>query len=484
MNKKFRPQKSTYLFYILVILLFGGSSYIFKAFDNISADIERLNLNSNVQYVDNISTNIAELIKSRTGEKIVKSLKKNKLLQNELDSHLQLFISRRYRYVYVVKKEEKANKFQFLLDGAKKNKSEFLEDFQPSSLYKWIEVYKTKKALYFKHRDIKDLWLTYLQPVVINNKVEAIVVIDFSLQEYHYVEGSLDDLAKIVKMFTIFLLLMFVVISILAVIDRRRIYLLQNQTEEIQNFNITLQKRIHDEVAKNREKDKQLLEQSRLAQMGEMIGMIAHQWRQPINAISATSIAINMKAQMEQLDNENAIQLADKISELTQHLSKTIDDFRDFFKPIKDKKDINYADLIKSTLDIVQTSIENKNIEIITEIQSDIVFHTYINELKQVLLNLIKNAEDVLIEKKIENPYIKIVAKDNRLSVSDNAGGVPEEIIDKIFDPYFSTKTLNGTGLGLYMSKTIVQEHCGGKLSVKNDENGAVFTVEIISTKP
>ncbi|SFV75433.1 histidine kinase [hydrothermal vent metagenome] len=241
-----------------------------------------------------------------------------------------------------------------------------------------------------------------------------------------------------------------------------------------------MQKRIEEEVAKNREKDKQMLQQSRLAQMGEMIGMIAHQWRQPLSAISSASIAINMKAQMDMLDSKSAIELAEKISEFTQYLSKTIDDFREFYKDKKEKQDVTYKELIDSTLNIVEVSLKNKNIKLVIEMQSEITFHTYANELKQVLLNLIKNAEDALLEKGVESPCIKIITQENRLIVSDNGGGIPEDIIDKIFDPYFSTKkNLNGTGLGLYMSKTIIEEHCEGKLSVHNGEDGAVFVVEL-----
>jgi len=227
-------------------------------------------------------------------------------------------------------------------------------------------------------------------------------------------------------------------------------------------------------------KNKQMVEQSRLAQMGEMISMIAHQWRQPLSAISATSGAINLKANFNKLDNDTAIELSSKINEYAQHLSYTIDDFREFFKPNKEKKETTYDKVIQSVLNIVQTAIENKNIQIIKKYNSDVVFNTYPNELKQVVLNLIKNAEDILLDNEIENPTITITTKENILTISDNAGGVPPDIIPKIFDPYFSTKTKkNGTGLGLYMSKTIIEEHCGGSLSVSNSDEGAVFSIEL-----
>ncbi len=245
------------------------------------------------------------------------------------------------------------------------------------------------------------------------------------------------------------------------------------------DIDLTKQKK-QEEVLK--EKNKLLTQQSRMAQMGEMISMIAHQWRQPLAAISATSASIELKARLNKLDNDTAQQKAQDISAFSQHLSKTIDDFRDFFKPNKKKIETSYDELITSVLEIIGVSIRNKNIELIQELNCHDRFITYPNELKQVILNLIKNAEDALLEKRIENPYIKIATytKEDKyiLEVSDNAGGVPKNVIDDIFDPYFSTKTKkDGTGLGLYMSKTIIEEHCGGELSVSNDTEGAVFRV-------
>ncbi len=249
---------------------------------------------------------------------------------------------------------------------------------------------------------------------------------------------------------------------------------------ELISLNQNLEEKIRSEVEKNREKDKAMLQQSRLAQMGEMISMIAHQWRQPLAAISATSVNLIMKAQLDKLDNDSAIELGEKISEYSQHLSSTIDDFRDFFKQGKEKKETTFNQLVEDVFKIVEVSIKNKNIELVTQLDSQDVFNTYPNELKQVLLNLMKNAEEVLLEKKIKNPTITIQTQGNILKVSDNAGGVPDDIIGKVFDPYFSTKTSkNGTGLGLYMSKIIIEEHCGGELSVENSDEGAVFSVKL-----
>jgi PAS domain S-box-containing protein len=238
------------------------------------------------------------------------------------------------------------------------------------------------------------------------------------------------------------------------------------------------------DISKEKKQDKMLQQQSKLAQMGEMISMIAHQWRQPLNAISLTSSVISMKAKKDQLDSEKVIELTKNISEYAHHLSETINDFREFFKSDKKSESVHWTEIVTDVLHIIEESIINKNISIVKKLESKDRFVSYPNELKQVVLNLIKNAEDVLLEKNIENPYIEITTyKDGKysiLEISDNGGGIPNKIIDNIFDPYFSTKKAKeGTGLGLYMSKTIVEKHCHGKLDVVNTKDGALFRITV-----
>jgi PAS domain S-box-containing protein len=230
----------------------------------------------------------------------------------------------------------------------------------------------------------------------------------------------------------------------------------------------------------------QLLQQSRLAQMGEMISMIAHQWRQPLAAIGAASAKIRIKAHLNRVDNEMTIKTSDKIEGLVQHLSQTIDDFRNFFKSDKIEREITYTQMIDSILEIATATIVAKHIILIKSLKCEDKMSTYASEVKQVILNLLKNAEDALIETETPDPTIVLSTyRDGDrliLEVSDNAGGIPESIIGQIFDPYFSTKKeKNGTGLGLYMSKIIIEEHCGGRLSVYNNDKGAVFKISMKS---
>jgi C4-dicarboxylate-specific signal transduction histidine kinase/ABC-type nitrate/sulfonate/bicarbonate transport system substrate-binding protein len=235
-----------------------------------------------------------------------------------------------------------------------------------------------------------------------------------------------------------------------------------------------------------KKKDEQLFAQSRLAQMGEMLSMIAHQWRQPLTAIGATTSSLKFSVKLDNVNTEKFENELTLIENFTDHLSETIEDFRDFFKDSKEKKLVTLESLIDRTLSIVNSSINNKSIKIVTHYNCNEEILIYSNELKQVILNIIKNAEDALLESNQENKIILIetFSTDSKkvIKISDNAGGIHQSIISNIFDPYFSTKKdKNGTGLGLYMSKIIVDKHCNGSLNVANDNGGAVFTIELSS---
>jgi len=245
-----------------------------------------------------------------------------------------------------------------------------------------------------------------------------------------------------------------------------------------------LEEKVAMQLASLRAKDEQLLQQSRLAQMGEMLSMIAHQWRQPLSAISATTGNLSFKLMMDDIEKKEFEEEIALINNYAQHLSKTIDDFRGFFKGNKEKVLTSLDEIVQRTLNIAGISAKSQNIDIQAEFSCSKEIYTFDSELQQVIINIIKNAEDALIENKIEDPTIVIDTQyaDNihTLTIKDNANGIPADIIDTVFDPYFSTKLeKDGTGLGLYMSKTIVEEHCNGTINVKNNEFGAVFTIQL-----
>ena len=235
-----------------------------------------------------------------------------------------------------------------------------------------------------------------------------------------------------------------------------------------------------------KQKEEVLQRQNHLAQMGEMLGMIAHQWKQPISAISTSVVTMGVKAERDMIGKGEVLEYAKKITRYIEHLNRTMDDFRNFFKPNKNRAKTSCDTIVTMVLDIVKMPISNKGIALYTDLGCNETLITYGNELNQVVLNLIKNAEDALLEREIENPTIWIrTYREEELyviEVRDNAGGIDETVIDSIFDMFVSTKLeKEGTGLGLYMSKIIVEEHCMGKLLVGNTAEGACFRVMVPS---
>ncbi|OQX74822.1 MAG: hypothetical protein B6D59_01360 [Campylobacteraceae bacterium 4484_4] len=267
---------------------------------------------------------------------------------------------------------------------------------------------------------------------------------------------------------------------------------LAQKVEEVSELNRTLSRRVEEEVEKNRRKDRQMFQQTRLAQMGEMLSMIAHQWRQPLSAISSVAISMQMKIQLKRFvlaDKRQQKEFEDyflekieAIGNYVQYLSHTIDDFRNFFRPNKAKERTTLELLLQKAIDMLHGSYRKNSIAVYQKIENSCEIVTYPNEILQVLLNILKNALDNFRERNIEHPRVEVrlVKRGNTamLEIEDNGGGIPKMYLSKIFDPYFSTKDeKNGSGLGLYMSKTIVEEHCGGKLEAQNTKEGALFRI-------
>ena len=229
----------------------------------------------------------------------------------------------------------------------------------------------------------------------------------------------------------------------------------------------------------NEEKEQQkelLVHQSKLASMGEMIGNIAHQWRQPLTHLSYTVMNIQDAYKHNSLDEPY---LDQKVAEATQQIefmSQTIDDFKGFYEPHKAKELFSLAKESREVIDIMRYTFKQQDISVELKVIEDSEIKTYKNEYKQVLLNLLSNAKDALVLRAIPLPKITITIENRVVTVSDNAGGVDSKIIEKIFEPYFTTKEEN-SGIGLYMSKMIVEKNMGGKLEVKNRALGAEFSL-------
>jgi PAS domain S-box-containing protein len=259
---------------------------------------------------------------------------------------------------------------------------------------------------------------------------------------------------------------------------------LKQKTALLEEMNQNLEKIIKEEVTKNRDKDLLLHQQSRQAAMGEMIGNIAHQWRQPLNAIGLIIQDIQDAHQFGELSAEYLGIKIQKANDIIAHMSQTIDDFRNFFRPEKAKRDFSLKEVISKTITFVEASFRNNGITIELDFTNDIVIKGYSNEYSQVLLNILNNAKDAHLDRKTKEPWVRVglFAENERavVTITDNAGGIPDSILSKVFEPYFTTKEPGkGTGIGLYMSKTIIEKNMGGILAVSNTDCGAEFRISI-----
>jgi signal transduction histidine kinase len=252
--------------------------------------------------------------------------------------------------------------------------------------------------------------------------------------------------------------------------------------EKQKNFENTLKERIEEEIKKNQEQQILMFQQNKRAQMGDMINMIAHQWRQPLNNISLLSELITRGFQNNTLNEKTINYFKESSKKQIEYMSKTIDEFLNFFKEEKDKETADVNLILKSAVSMVEPTYKQKNIKINFETPKEGAFiNTYPNKLLQVILNILNNAKDALHKKEQKEIFIKIKDTSDKIEISieDTAGGIDKEIIEHIFDPYFSTKKDSGTGLGLYMTKVILKEQLNGDITVQNTEKGAKFTVTL-----
>lgn len=231
------------------------------------------------------------------------------------------------------------------------------------------------------------------------------------------------------------------------------------------------------------QKNAVLFHQSKLALIGETLSMIAHQWKQPLTTISINAGSINIKAQTEMLDNDEACRLSNIILQKVEYLGHTIENFKNFFKPEDRSKKVNLKEIIDSAIAILAPILDEYKIQVKMQINSNNEIEVYKNEFTQVIVHILNNAKDALVENKVENPYILIETTNDEnyitIQISDNGGGIDENIISKVFDPYFSTKGKNDTGLGLYMSKIIVEIYLGGIITANNTKDGAIFKLKL-----
>ena len=258
---------------------------------------------------------------------------------------------------------------------------------------------------------------------------------------------------------------------------------------KIEEINATLEEKVRKAVEENRRQQIWIMQHDRLAKMGELIAMIAHQWRQPLNNLSLVS-QIFVKKCRNGASSEKDIEFFSKTSRrLIEQMSKTIDDFRNFYKNAKEKEKFSIRETIEEVLRIIQMSFANASIDVRFGSGCECCLVGYPNEVAHAMLNLLSNSREAFEERGIEDRKITIELRqeedDAVIRICDNAGGIPEEILERIFEPYFSTKTdKNGTGLGLYMTRMILTEHMSGTIEAKNETMGVCFTIRLKGVVP
>jgi len=269
---------------------------------------------------------------------------------------------------------------------------------------------------------------------------------------------------------------------------------LASRAAELEMQNVVLQETYHELKAETaarhrtmdelREKEQLLIQQSRMAAMGEMLGNIAHQWRQPLNVLGVKVQELGLSFEYGELSKELLDANIAMAMEILQHLSQTITVFQDFTAPDKEKSLFRVEQVIDKTVQIIDESLKKDGITLHVSSTGDPQINGYPNEYSQVLMSLILNAKDAFQEQRTANPRITVRSwsENDRsvLTITDNGGGIKAKIMDKIFDPYFTTKDLGkGTGVGLFMSKTIIEKNMGGHITVRNIKGGSEFRIEV-----
>jgi signal transduction histidine kinase/ActR/RegA family two-component response regulator len=278
--------------------------------------------------------------------------------------------------------------------------------------------------------------------------------------------------------------------TLAGIIERKTIETaLQIKTDLLTELNMNLKERVDIEVQKQRKQEQLLIQQSKLAEMGEMIGAIAHQWRQPLNALGVIVQDMQDAFNFGELNNDYITKSVQDSMDQIQYMSQTIDDFRNFFKTSKTMTSFSVLKAAETVLKMTNSFFYSNNIKIIKEIEVDktLEINGFQNEFMQVLINIFNNAKDAVIQAKTDGKigkndgqvWLKILNNNGvNIVVSDNGGGIPPEIIGKIFEPYFTTKEERmGTGIGLHMAKVIIETHMNGRLVVENTDVGAQFKI-------
>jgi signal transduction histidine kinase len=392
---------------------------------------------------------------------------------------------------------------------------ELIQSITRSALY---DIYLTDENGYFiKHKDSKYNWSKYYSQRTIksdfntkfiqktqNEKIQSIVYNDTTYLQSLFiqkqklnmilvekeasklkVESNNNNMIVTILIFSIFMSILFTFFF-----TRRMngiFEIVVTQAETLRELAINLDNKVTMKTLEIAKKDRLLQNQSKLAELGDMIGNIAHQWRQPLTRLSLTLQTLSAYKKKNKMSDDQFCEAMENSLYQIEFMSNTIDNFKNFYKKDSQKSDFIIKDAIENVLNIISTVLDHSNIILSITCREDISIHANKNEFSQVLMNLIINAKDAIDEQKIENGKIDIFVfnKNNKIKIDimDNGKGIPNCIINEIFNPYFTTKEDKGTGIGLYLSKAIIEDKMNGKLSVTNEKDGAMFTILLEPTK-
>jgi signal transduction histidine kinase len=252
--------------------------------------------------------------------------------------------------------------------------------------------------------------------------------------------------------------------------------------EALKRLNATLEQRVGEELARNREKDHMLIQQSRLAAMGEMVHNIAHQWRQPLNSLGLIVSNMQDDFRFDTMTAESMERDVEQVRRLLERMSTTIDDFREFFRPDREETQFDVADAAKQAIFVIEATLKNNHIDLAVDTPPGLTVTGFHGQYAQAVLNLLVNAKEAIMEKKVGNGQIRLRLEERDgtavLSVDDNGGGIPQAVLPRLFEPYFTTKE-QGSGIGLYMVKMIIERNMHGTVAAANIENGASFSLRV-----
>ena len=361
----------------------------------------------------------------------------------------------------------------------------------PSSLkHTWLLSYPIM-LLYFQGTRRGVFWVLFIVSMLLIAPLQPFVAVQYSLFQSSYV-------------IVVFLIITLAIYFYQLKMDESRELILSQQnmlkdfndklegqvrekTAELTEMNISLEEKVKLKIEELIQKDKILTVQSKQAVMGEMISMIAHQWRQPLSTITLLISNLELKRMLgESVKEEEISKTLNQISDTILYLSQTIDDFKTYFQPNKELVEIEAHELLERAVNFMLPRLKEANTKINIQKNEKILLKTYTNELLQVILNLLNNAIDVLREFKKEDAEVVLSvfseAENIIIHVQDNAKGIDERDLPHIFEPYFSTKGKNGTGLGLYMSQMIIEKQFRGSIAVETSKSGSIFSIKIPKT--